>query len=148
MVLIFLGSTLVSEFLQKFSEFLGFYFYLKQPVKLVLIRSIQIQFKIPSQNPKSLGPSDRKPTVGIGSPEPARVRPRRSARLSSAQRREVEGGADKRDPPVSGRSEAARSDSNASGLGGAASLRDAVALGRKRRDPIQRWASDRTAHNR
>ena len=64
------------------------------------------------------------------------------------QRREVEGGADRRDPPVSGRSEAARSDSNASGLGGAASLRDAVALGRKRRDPIQRWASDRTAHNR
>ena len=70
---------------------------------------------------------------------------RQRARL---QRREVEGGADKRDPPVSGRSEAARSDSNASGLGGAASLRDAVALGRKRRDPIQRWASDRTAHNR
>ena len=57
-------------------------------------------------------------------PEVARARlrgmreKRQRARL---QRREVEGGADKRDPPVSGRSEAARSDSNASGLGGAES---------------------------
>ena len=75
-------------------------------------------------------------------PSLARTRGDSAARL---QRRVGNDGADKWGPPVSGSDETARSDASASGLGGAESLRGAVALGRERRDAIGPLIPDRTA---